>query len=154
MSERRKRPEERARRPLDFTGLKSVFRRVSCAGRRGHEERAPDRGVPARVRQQHGQGGVDVEPDAGEPDVRVRVAAERVHLVAAQEQSDRGRHQRDQVRQGPVQQPAGDAGGPAVLRRVHVLHEEHTRREQRVHHAEGGAPAVQSVSGQVRRRHR
>lgn len=125
-----------------------------CAGRRGHEERTSDRRVSARLRQKHGQGGLDVEQDAGEPVVRVRVAAQRVHHVAAEQPSGRGRHQRAEVRQGSVQQPTSDAARAAVLRRVRLSHEEHPRREQRVHHVAGSPPSVQGVPGQVRSRHR
>lgn len=116
------------------------------AGRRRNKKRTSDRGIPTRVPQQHGQGSVDVEPDARELVVRVRVVAERLHLVAAEQPSDRGRHERAEVRQRPVQQPAGDASRFAILRRVQVFRQEHTRREQRAHHVAGGAQTVQSIA--------
>jgi len=100
-----------------------------AAGWPRDEKRTSDRRVSTRVRGEHGQGGVDVEPDTGQPVVRVRVAAQRVHLVAAQQPSGRGRRERAEVRQGPIQQSAGYARRPAVLRRVHVHHQEHPRRE-------------------------
>lgn len=123
------------------------------AGRRNDEERTFDRRVPAGVREQHGQRSVDVEPNAGEPVVRVRIVAERVHHVAAEQPSDRGRYVRAEVRQGSVQQLAGDSCRPEILRGVHVLHEEHTRRKQLANRVAGSAQAVQSVAGQIRRRH-
>lgn len=125
----------------------------SRAGRRSDEERTSDGRVPAGVREQHGERSVDVEPDAGEPVVRVRIAAERVHHVAAEQPSGRGRRVRAEIRQGPVQQLAGDTRRPEILRLVHVLHEEHTRRKQLADRAPGSAQAVQSVPGQIRRGH-
>jgi len=95
-----------------------------------------------------------VEQDACEPVVRIRIVAERFHHVAAQQPYSGGRHQCAKVRKGPLQQPAGDTDRSALLRRVLVPDQKHSRREQRSNHAPGGAPALQSVSGQVRRRHR
>lgn len=124
------------------------------SGWRSDEKRTSDRRVPACVRQQHGQGDVDVEPEASEPFVHFRIASERVHHVVAQQQAGGTRNQREKVRQGPYEQPVGDSGRQELLRRVHVPDQEHTRREQRANHAPGGAQAVQSVSGPFRRHHR
>lgn len=95
-----------------------------------------------------------MEPDACEPVVRVRIAAERLHHVAFEQPYSGGRHQRAKVRKGPLQQPAGDTCRSALLRRVLVPDQKHSRREQRSNHSPGGSPTVQSVAGQVRRGHR
>jgi len=95
-----------------------------------------------------------VEPDASEPVVHFRVAAERFHHVDAQQPFRGGRHQRAEIRQGPVQQPVGDTDRSALLRRVLVPDQEHSRGEHRANHPTGGAPSVQSVSGQVRSHYR
>lgn len=95
-----------------------------------------------------------MEPDAGELVVRVRVAAERFHLVATEQPADRRRHKRAEVRQRPVQQPAGDTGRCALLRRVQLFRQEHPRRKRRAHHATRGAQTVQSVASQIRSRDR
>lgn len=95
-----------------------------------------------------------MEPDASEPVVHFRVVAQRFHHVDAQQSFRGGRHQRAEVRKGPVQQPVGDTDRSALLRRVLVPDEEYSRRELRANHSPGSSPSVQSVSGQVRRRHR
>lgn len=63
---------------------------IFVSGRRGDKKRASDRRVPASVRQQHGEGGVDVEPDACKPVVHFRITAERFHHVDAQQPFRRG----------------------------------------------------------------
>jgi len=83
-----------------------------------------------------------VEPDACKPVVRVRIAAERFHHVASEQPYSGGRHQCAKVRKGPLQQPVGDTGRSALLRRVLVPDQKHSRREQRSNHSSGGAPAV------------